>query len=150
MDIIPEAEISSFAPCVQCGRCSAGCPVAFDSPHTPRKVIRFLQLGFPQEAARSPFPWFCALCQACSVRCPRGVDVAEIMLGLRRLGQRQGLIDRPRELTFYGIFTKMAQGGRISETRLGLKLALALNRRPSQLLADALLFITLWRKGKIR
>jgi len=150
MEKILDVHIAAFTPCVQCGKCSAGCPVAFDSPHTPRKVIRFLQLGLLEEAARSSFPWFCALCQACSVRCPRGVDVAEITLGLRRLGQQQGLIDRPRELSFYRVFTKLAQSGRISETRLGLKLALTLNRRPSQLLADALLFITLWRKGKIR
>lgn len=29
----------------QCGKCSAGCPVASDADMTPREVLRHLQLG---------------------------------------------------------------------------------------------------------
>ncbi|MEW6264247.1 MAG: 4Fe-4S dicluster domain-containing protein [Thermodesulfobacteriota bacterium] len=68
--------------CLQCGRCSAGCPRAFVSPHTPRQVIRLLQWGLVEEAARSPFLQQCRLCGTCAVRCPQGLDVAGTMLRL--------------------------------------------------------------------
>lgn len=138
--------LSTSSLCVQCGRCSSGCPVAFESPHTPRKIIRFLQLGQVETACRSPFLWYCTLCQACTVRCPRGVDVAETVLGLRRLGVANGWIGKDR--WFYALFTKMIEKkGKIQEIRLGLSAALHKGfRHPIE---DALLFFRLWRRGKI-
>ncbi|RPJ41613.1 MAG: hypothetical protein EHM27_05610 [Deltaproteobacteria bacterium] len=137
-------EISPFACCVQCGRCSFGCPVAFETAHTPRKVLRFLQVGRMETAIRSPFLWFCATCQACTVRCPRGVDVAGIMLGLRRLG----FCETDKELSFYRHFRRIVERrGRISELRLGLKLALG--KLPLHPWEDAVLLFKLWRRGKI-
>lgn len=134
--------------CVQCGRCSAGCPVAFETPHTPRKVIRFLQIGDLAGACRSPFLWACAMCRACSVRCPRGVDVAEIMVSLRRIGQSRGWVDRSRDLAFYRIFQQMVEKkGRVSELRLGL--ALRWRKLPLHPYKEALLAWKLWRKGRL-
>jgi len=63
--------------------------VAFESPHTPRKALRFLQIGRVEAAVRSPFLWFCATCQARPAPCPRGVDMAGIMLALRRKGRQE-------------------------------------------------------------
>lgn len=118
--------------------------MAFESLHTPRKVLRFLQLGRLETAVRSPFPWFCATCQACTVRCPRGVDVAGIMLGLRRLGYREA----DREFSFYRHFRRIVETrGRIGELRLGLKMALG--KMPLHPWEDALLLFKLWRRGKI-
>jgi heterodisulfide reductase subunit C len=57
--------------CYQCGKCSAGCPVAFAMDKTPRQIIRLLQLGFLEEALKSRTIWLCATCQTCSTRCPR-------------------------------------------------------------------------------
>lgn len=132
--------------CVQCGRCSSGCPVAFESLHTPRKIIRFLQLGQVETACRSPFIWFCAMCQACTVRCPRGVDVSEIMLSLRRLGIENGWVRK--DLWYYKIFTAMIEkNGKIDELRLGL--AAAFHKGPLHPIEDALLLFKLWRRGKI-
>jgi heterodisulfide reductase subunit C len=137
-------ELSESRFCVQCGRCSSGCPVAFESPHTPRKVLRFLQVGKTEAAARSPFLWFCATCQTCTVRCPRGVDVAGIMLGLRRLGYR----GESREFPFYRHFRRIVEKrGRISELRLGFKMALA--KFPLHPWEDAVLLFKLWRRGKL-
>jgi heterodisulfide reductase subunit C len=39
--------------CYQCGKCSAGCPIAADMQLTPNQVIRLLQLGLVDEALRS-------------------------------------------------------------------------------------------------
>jgi heterodisulfide reductase subunit C len=138
--------ISKSSLCVQCGRCSSGCPVAFESLHTPRRIIRFLQLGQVETACRSPFLWYCAMCQACTVRCPRGVDVSETVLSLRRLGIEKGWI--VKDLWYYKIFTEMIEKkGKIQELRLGL--AAALHKGSLHPIEDALLLFRLWRRGKI-
>lgn len=139
-------QISESSVCVQCGRCSSGCPVAFESSDTPRKIIRFLQLGEVERACRSPFVWFCAVCQACTVRCPQGVDILEIMLRLRRMGLEKGWIKKER--WYYRTFTDMIKRrGKIDELRLGL--SGVYHKGPLHPIEDALLLFKLWRRGKI-
>lgn len=46
--------------CYQCGKCSAGCPVASDADMTPREVLRHLQLGRVDPVLKSNMPWLCA------------------------------------------------------------------------------------------
>lgn len=138
--------LSRSSVCVQCGKCSSGCPVAFESRHTPRKIIRFLQLGQIDTARQSPFLWFCAMCQACAVRCPQGVDIPGMMLELRR--QEFSRNGGRRDLWYYRIFTGMVEKrGRIDELRLGL--AAALRKGSRHPIEDALLLFKLWRRGKI-
>jgi heterodisulfide reductase subunit C len=71
--------------CYQCGNCSGTCPAADYMDLKPHQVIRLLQLGQTDEALQSNTMWFCAACIACSVRCPKGVDIAAIMEALRQI-----------------------------------------------------------------
>lgn len=131
--------------CVQCGKCSSGCPVAFETAHTPRKVIRLLQRGWLEEAGRSPFLELCAQCQACTVRCPRGVQVSEVLLSLLRLARAKGWM---RPDGFHRSFEEMIrQRGRINELRLGL--AAQAGRLPSHPVEDLLLLIKMLLRGKL-
>lgn len=75
--------------CYQCGKCSAGCPSAFIMDLLPHRIIRGLQLGLAEEILRSETPWVCASCEACSVRCPRGIEVARVMEALRQVALRE-------------------------------------------------------------
>jgi len=75
--------------CYQCGKCSAGCPSAFVMDLLPHRVIRDLQLGLAEEALAAASPWVCASCEACSVRCPRGIEVARVMEALRQIALRE-------------------------------------------------------------
>jgi heterodisulfide reductase subunit C len=68
--------------CNQCGKCSAGCPVAADMDLLPNQVIRLVQLGL-EEVLQSQTIWSCAACLACSTRCPKGLDLPRIMEALR-------------------------------------------------------------------
>lgn len=77
--------------CYQCGKCSAGCLFAEHMDVLPNQVIRLLQLG-DEGVLAARAPWVCAACLACSVRCPKGVDVARIMEALRQLALRRGII----------------------------------------------------------
>jgi heterodisulfide reductase subunit C len=76
------AGVHKAGECVQCGRCSSSCAVAFKTPDTPRKVIRYLQWEDVARAAGSPFLYLCKQCIHCTVNCPRGIDVAGIMRDL--------------------------------------------------------------------
>lgn len=90
--------------CYQCGECSAGCPVAFAMDLLPSQVIRLVQLGQVEEALDSETIWFCAACQTCYSRCPKGVDLSRIMEALREIAlqERGDHLDinilRPEEL----------------------------------------------------
>jgi heterodisulfide reductase subunit C len=71
--------------CVQCGRCTAGCPVAPLSGGAPHRLVRWVALGAATELAASPHPSRCVGCATCSRRCPSGVDVATVVARLRTL-----------------------------------------------------------------
>jgi len=75
--------------CYQCGACSAGCPVAFAMDVQPSQVIRLVQLGQVEEALESETIWFCAACQTCYARCPKGVDLSRIMEALREIALKE-------------------------------------------------------------
>lgn len=74
--------------CYQCGKCAAGCPVAFAMDLLPSQVIRLAQLGQIEELLETQTIWLCAACQTCTTRCPKGVDLARIMEALRELALR--------------------------------------------------------------
>jgi heterodisulfide reductase subunit C len=76
--------------CNQCGKCSAGCPVAFSIDVLPSQVIRLAQLGI-EEVLDSQTIWTCAACLTCVARCPKGIDLPRIMEALRLISmQREG------------------------------------------------------------
>ncbi len=75
--------------CYQCGKCSAGCPAAFAMDLLPSQVIRLIQLGQVREVLDSSTIWFCAACQTCYARCPKGVDLSRIMEALRDIALQE-------------------------------------------------------------
>ena len=87
---IEEISGQDLLACYQCGACSAGCPVAFAMDVQPNQVIRLVQLGQVEEALESETIWFCAACQTCYARCPKGVDLSRIMEALREIALQRG------------------------------------------------------------
>jgi len=72
--------------CIQCGRCSSGCPVArLTSEHNPRRLMEMVIVGFKQEVLPTQLPWYCLSCFTCLDRCPQGGDVGEVMFAIRNL-----------------------------------------------------------------
>ncbi len=74
--------------CFQCGACSGGCPMTEEMDYLPSKVIRMAQLGM-EEALETKTIWVCTTCFNCEVRCPRGIDIANVMESLRQLVLRE-------------------------------------------------------------
>ncbi len=70
--------------CMQCGTCSASCPLSEGTNAFPRKIYRYLQLGLKDKLLKSPAPWLCYYCGECNKDCPRGAEPAETMMASRR------------------------------------------------------------------
>ena len=80
----------SLLACNQCGKCSAGCPLAFSMDILPNQVIRLAQLGI-EEALDSQTIWSCAACLTCVSRCPKGIDLPRVMEAMRIIAmERRG------------------------------------------------------------
>jgi len=75
--------------CYQCGKCSAGCPMAAAMDLLPNQVMRLVQLGLDEDIANSKTVWLCASCLTCTARCPKGVDLSKVMEALRLLTLRK-------------------------------------------------------------
>ena len=69
--------------CMQCGTCTAACPMSDEMDFFPRKVMHYSQFGLLESMDNINSYWKCASCHSCSVRCPRGIDIARVMEALR-------------------------------------------------------------------
>lgn len=87
---VQELSGQNLLACYQCGKCSAGCPAISQMDLLPNQVIRYAQLGITDELINSNSIWICASCFTCNVRCPKGINIAEIMEALRQILLRQG------------------------------------------------------------
>lgn len=73
--------------CYQCGKCSAGCPVATDMDYPPSMVMRMLQTENntnDDRVLRSNTIWLCLTCEMCLSRCPMEIDIPSMMDFLRQ------------------------------------------------------------------
>jgi heterodisulfide reductase subunit C len=71
--------------CYQCGKCSAGCPAVSEMDILPNMIIRYAQLGFKDELLKSKAIWVCASCLTCNSRCPKGINIAEVIEAIRQI-----------------------------------------------------------------
>ncbi|MGC8874812.1 MAG: 4Fe-4S dicluster domain-containing protein [Chloroflexia bacterium] len=133
--------------CYQCGRCTAGCPVAYAMDAGPHQILRGIQLEQLDWVLGRNTYWICASCVTCTTRCPCEVDVARVMDGLRELALEKGI--RPAEHTvkvFHEVFLDWVRlTGRMYEAGLvGLY-----NLRSRDLLASADLVLPMLSHNKV-
>ena len=74
--------------CDQCGTCSGSCPMIAEMDVTPSQLMRMVQLG-QRETLDTKTMWLCASCFACTIRCPRGLDVSKVAEALRQVTLRK-------------------------------------------------------------
>ena len=92
-------DAAKLGTCLQCGTCSSSCPTYFAMDVSPRQLWRMLSLGLKQEISQSSTFWMCTACNSCTVRCPRGIQVAESMRQIRELVIHDGLQPTPESLS---------------------------------------------------
>ncbi len=82
---VQELSGQNLLACYQCGKCSAGCPAISEMDILPNQIIRYAQLGFKDELLRSKAIWICASCMTCNARCPKGINIAEVIEAIRQI-----------------------------------------------------------------
>ena len=73
--------------CYQCGKCTAGCPVAGEMDLRPSMVMRLLQTetaANDEKVLKSEAIWLCVTCEMCLSRCPMEIDIPSMMDYLRQ------------------------------------------------------------------
>lgn len=140
----------NVAKCYQCGKCSAGCPMAEEMGTKTHELLRQVQLD--RKAVLQDWSlWFCLTCETCTARCPNNVDPARIIDVLRELALREARWDQearpPRVIeAFHRAFLKQIRShGRVFEFGLvkGFKL------RGGPLFADVMAAPGMMVKGKL-
>ncbi len=108
IDGIKEAGGEAFKFCYQCGKCETVCPWNHVRKFFLRKIINQAKLGVvPFE---SEDLWLCATCRNCVQRCPRGVEIIDVMRAMRRLLVPDGMV--PASIpNLRGVMTSIASVG---------------------------------------
>ncbi len=127
---------SKIANCYQCGKCTAGCPVASHMDLAPNQLIRLLQLGREDLALATASIWACVSCLTCSARCPKQVDCAAVLDALREFSRRQDKVSPEAQtvVAFQQAFLdNIKRNGRLNELELIARFKLAVLGRTRQL-----------------
>ena len=135
--------------CYQCGKCSAGCPIANEMDLMPNQIVRLAQLGLKDQALHNRSIWLCAGCVTCTTRCPQEVEIAGVMEALRHLAIEEG-ITPPPEVKHVTTFTEaflrgIRRHGRLFEPGM----VMGFNLRSRQFMKDADKGPKMFFKGKL-
>ncbi len=104
--------------CYQCGTCAGSCPVLEEMEYGPRRIMYMIQAGMEREVLSSPDMWRCVSCYSCAHRCPRGIEITDLMADLRRLGIQKGYTE-DKEAQFGQAFAETVENhGRMFEPEL--------------------------------
>jgi heterodisulfide reductase subunit C len=93
-NLLHATEGSPIHACIQCGTCAATCPAVEFMDHSPRELIALIRAERRREVLASNTAWTCASCYACTVRCPKGIDIAYMMYGLKRYSMWRNGVER--------------------------------------------------------
>lgn len=91
MVFVEEKSGQSIFKCYQCGKCSAGCPIAGYMDYLPHQIVRLLQIGDIATILSAKTIWYCAACFMCDSRCPKGIEISKIMESIRSYLLRKGI-----------------------------------------------------------
>lgn len=136
---------ANVAACLQCGKCSSGCPVAARADLKPHELVRLVQLGRRDEVLTCRMIWECVSCHTCTTRCPQKVDIAAMNDALRQCSRDAELAHPDSTVPkFNDIFLRsIRKRGRVYE----IGLMTAYKMRTLRLLADVAKFpMMLWKR----
>jgi heterodisulfide reductase subunit C len=89
VDKVAELSGENVFECMQCGTCSAVCPMVESMGFTTRQGIHYLQFGMVEKVIDARIGEYCASCHTCQVRCPRGIEVPKVFEAVRLLSLRR-------------------------------------------------------------
>jgi heterodisulfide reductase subunit C2 len=87
--------------CLQCKKCTNGCPVTTRINVPPSEIIRKLQLNMGNSILDTGLVWMCVSCETCFSRCPMKIDMAAVMDALRNIALRKNKPGRKENVALF-------------------------------------------------
>jgi heterodisulfide reductase subunit C len=145
---VTEESGQNLASCLQCGKCSGGCPIASDEVGGPRRLVAEILYGAKQQALQDPTWWYCVACGTCMTRCPVEINMYRVATALAEMAEREHIAPSEPDIhLFEELFLKSVEKhGRANE----LKVVMNFNLRTHHPFKDMGQGMTLMRKGAIR
>ncbi|MGD1995902.1 MAG: (Fe-S)-binding protein [Anaerolineae bacterium] len=133
---LPE-ELDIFG-CIQCGKCTGGCPVSITTALNVRFLIYQTLVGALSNVGHMEELWDCTCCFTCVERCPKDVRPGELIIGLRSQLVESGRIPGTIGDALMGIFRQGNPLGFAREDRAAW--AEGLDVKPAEEGCELLLF----------
>lgn len=135
------------ARCYQCGKCSAGCPMAVETTLRPHDVMRLVNQDRLDRLLQDESIWLCLGCETCSARCPNECDPARVTDAIREVVASERPDAAPRAIrSFHAAFLgQVRKHGRVGE--MGLIMGYKL--RSGHLFADVTAAPGMMARGKL-
>ena len=133
--------------CLQCKKCTNGCPVTSMVKIPPSDIIRLLQLNLGDSVLESDLVWMCASCETCFSRCPMKIDMASVMDALRVIAVKKKMAKQKGDVPLFNRwFLKMV---RLFGRTYDLGMIAAYKAGTSNFIQDVDKFPMMLRKRKI-
>jgi heterodisulfide reductase subunit C len=135
--------------CIQCGTCTGSCPNEFAMDFTPRHLWRMVLMGEKDAIFQSKTFMLCSTCYYCTLRCPRGLPLTDMMGALKQIAARENSAKHKQSILFYKSFMEsVRRHGRVRESEFMTLYFLAM-KNPFLPFRFALLGMKLMAKGKV-
>ncbi len=124
---------SDVEKCVQCGKCTAGCPSGRQSRLRTRALVQMAYQG--QDVTGLKELWDCTTCYNCAERCPKGVSTVDAIIKLRNLAVRRGNYPKVHVNAIENLY-KTGNGFPLSEEVAKIRSVIGLNKEPRDVSTD--------------
>jgi heterodisulfide reductase subunit C2 len=144
---IMEESGQNLVACIQCGKCSGGCPISSAGVGGPRRLVAEILYGAKKQALEDPTWWYCVACGTCMTRCPVEINMYRVATALCEMAEREGVAPSEPDIhLFEELFMKSVERhGRANE----LRVVAGFNMRTRRPFKDMGQGLTLMRKGAI-
>ncbi len=121
--------------CYQCGTCTGSCPSGRTTAFRTRQLIRKAQLGLKDDILPSEDLWMCTTCYSCVERCPRDVDIVDIIILMRNMAVQKGYMAEDHKKVGRSLL-KTGHTVPASDKLKQLRVSMGLSENPPTTLAD--------------
>ena len=127
--IYPKEEMERFKFCLQCGKCTGGCPSGRRTNWRIRKIFEEVSLGQKEEVFSDEGLWMCTTCYTCQERCPHGIHTTDMVRVIRNLAVKSGHMKEPHRKTCLTFFT-YGHAVPINEEMKGVRKKMGMDEMP--------------------
>jgi len=97
-NLLESPEGRKLMTCIQCGMCAGTCPYGDVMDYPPRRIIAMLRAGLLEKVFTSDSLLNCVACYSCMAKCPREIQLTEVLLPLVKEQVFLRLPETPAEL----------------------------------------------------